>query len=75
MHIWPSVVTRQVALALCAGSCVLIALQSFRLVTCWRKIKSWSKLVNVLQAYEGLQTVLKLRQEYVFIPSKVKEVH
>lgn len=27
------------------------------------------------QAYEGLQTVAKLRQEYVFIPAKVKEVY
>lgn len=27
------------------------------------------------QAYEGLQTVQKLKQEYLFIPSKVKEVY
>jgi hypothetical protein len=27
------------------------------------------------QAYEGLQTVSKLRQQYIFIPSKVKEVY
>ena len=28
-----------------------------------------------LQAYEGLQTAHKLRQEYVFVPSKVKDVY
>ena len=28
-----------------------------------------------LQAYEGLQTAAKLRQEYLFLPAKVKEVY
>ena len=29
----------------------------------------------VLQAYEGLETVRTLREEYIFIPAKVKEVY
>lgn len=29
----------------------------------------------MLQAYEGLETVEKLREEYIFIPAKVKEVY
>lgn len=28
-----------------------------------------------LQAYEGLETVKQLREEYIFIPAKVKEVY
>lgn len=28
-----------------------------------------------LQAYEGLQTAHKLKQEYVFLPAKLKEVY
>ena len=28
-----------------------------------------------MQAYEGLETVEKLREEYIFIPAKVKEVY
>jgi hypothetical protein len=29
----------------------------------------------LLQAYEGLQTAEKLRQQYLFLPAKVKEVY
>ena len=28
-----------------------------------------------VQAYEGLQTAHKLKQEYVFLPAKLKEVY
>ncbi len=31
--------------------------------------------IGMLQAYEGLETVEKLREEYIFIPAKVKEVY
>ena len=30
---------------------------------------------NGVQAYEGLQTAHKLKQEYVFLPAKLKEVY
>lgn len=32
-------------------------------------------LTPSLQAYEGLQTAEKLREQYVFLPAKVKEVY
>ena len=28
-----------------------------------------------MQAYEGLETAHKLKQEYVFLPAKLKEVY
>lgn len=30
---------------------------------------------ETLQAYEGLETVARLREEYIFVPAKVKEVY
>ena len=33
------------------------------------------ELYSAVQAYEGLQTAHKLKQEYVFLPAKLKEVY
>lgn len=31
--------------------------------------------LSSMQAYEGLETVKKLREDYIFIPARVKEVY
>lgn len=41
----------------------------------FRVIVSDTCVVMLQQAYEGLQTALKLKQEYVFLPAKLKEVY
>ena len=41
----------------------------------WQLVQSHWLCIVCSQAYEGLQTAHKLKQEYVFLPAKLKEVY
>ena len=38
-------------------------------------VRAWRTCPPPLQAYEGLRTADNLREQYVFLPAKVKEVY
>lgn len=52
-------------------ACIPMRLEEWR----WRACHHDTCLAVLLQAYEGLRTADKLKEQYVFIPAKVKEVY
>ena len=44
-------------------------------VSIWAYIGFVLKIASLWQAYEGLETAKSLREEYLFIPAKVRELY